>query len=59
MKDKSICYLLIRKLRNWDFKELHSKKLRDKDRRNGRMKLMTEKEEENKRKNSLSLNFKE
>ena len=38
-EDKIIFFLLIRKLRNWGFKELHSKKPKDKDRRNGKLKI--------------------
>ena len=53
-KDRNIFFLLTKKLKNLDFKESLSKRQKDKDKRNGKMKLMIEKEEENRLKNSLS-----
>lgn len=59
MKDRNIFFLLTKKLKNLDFKGLHSKRQKDKDKRNGKMKSMIEKEEESKLKINLKWNYKE
>jgi hypothetical protein len=54
MKDRNIFFLLIKRLKNLDFKESLSKRQRDKDKKNGKMKSMIEKEEESKHKINMS-----